>query len=537
MNELDDNEESATCALEYFLDLPTIEAMINKLSDGHGTGFEKSYEEFSRILSRYQEQPHLLNQHLPSLVERLLAYIRNEASPKTLSSAAFKYMYQMCKVRQYKVFVKYLPHEITDLDFVLNSLEEQNAENKDEWETRYMLLLWLSILVLNPFEMSRFDAGDGKSKMERIFELCKVNTQSNDTCSTVAAFLTAKFMIRVDIKDLYLRQYFNWIDETKETVQNGQLATVSAILKHGKREDLLPYATKLLKWTQLSHLKSESDFLKCKYFIKIIQRLGLVFLRPRLALWRYQRGSRSLMANMLTAKSDASTIEFQSSKLTENEEDEVHVPGEIEDVIEELLLALRNPSSEIRWSAAKGIGRVTGRLPREFGDEVVGSVIELLNPMEPNEAWHGACLAIAELAKRGLLLPHRLDVMVPLLLQALYYDELKGYMSVGQHIRDAACYMCWAFARAFEPDVLKPFVSKISAAILVVAVFDREINCRRAASAAFQESVGRLRTFPHGIDILSKADFFSVGVRTQTYLEISDYIAQYNDYSFSLIGG
>lgn len=58
---------------------------------------------------------------------------------------------------------------------------------------------------------------------------------------------------------------------------------------------------------------------------------------------------------------------------------------------------MRNPSSDIRWSAAKGLGRVTIRLPKEFGDEVVGSVIEILNPLEPNEAWHGACLTIAEL--------------------------------------------------------------------------------------------------------------------------------------------
>lgn len=134
------------------------------------------------------------------------------------------------------------------------------------------------------------------------------------------------------------------------------------------------------------------------------------------------------------------------------------------------------------------------------------------------------------------MLPYRLETLVPLLLQALVYDELKGYMSVGQHIRDAACYMCWAFARAYEPSVLKQFINKIAAGLLVTTVFDREINCRRAASAAFQESVGRLRTFPHGIDILTKADFFSVGMRTQSYLEISVYIAQYNDYSFTLIG-
>lgn len=227
---------------------------------------------------------------------------------------------------------------------------------------------------------------------------------------------------------------------------------------------------------------------------------------------------------------------MQIYQFTEENDDDIEVPAEIEEVIEELLQAMRNPSSDIRWSAAKGLGRITSRLPKEFGDEVVGSVIEILNPLEPNEAWHGACLSIAELAKRGLLLPYRLGTLVPLLLQALVYDELKGYMSVGQHIRDAACYMCWAFARAYEPSVLSQFVNEIAAGLLITTVFDREINCRRAASAAFQESVGRLRAFPHGIDILTRADFFSVGNRTNAFLEISDFVVQYNDYSHPLIG-
>ncbi len=144
-------------------------------------------------------------------------------------------------------------------------------------------------------------------------------------------------------------------------------------------------------------------------------------------------------------------------------------------------------------------------------------------------------LAIAELAKRGLLLPYRLEIMVPILLEALVYDEMKGYMSVGQHIRDAACYMCWAFARAYNPSDLEPFIERIACGLLVTTVFDREINCRRAASAAFQESVGRLGNFPHGIDILTTADFFSVGLRTNSFLHVSDYIAQYDEYTTSLI--
>lgn len=215
--------------------------------------------------------------------------------------------------------------------------------------------------------------------------------------------------------------------------------------------------------------------------------------------------------------------------------DEIQVPDATEEIIEELLQALRSGGNDVRWSAAKGLGRVTNRLPKELADEVIGSVIDILNPLEPHEAWHGGCLAIAELAKRGLLLPYRLSELVPLLMQALFYDEMKGYMSVGQHIRDAACYMCWAFARAYNADDLKPFVQQISSGLLTVAVFDREVNCRRAASAAFQESVGRLGNFPYGIEISTTTDFFSVGIRQNSYLNISDFIAQYEEYRQTLI--
>jgi hypothetical protein len=29
-------------------------------------------------------------------------------------------------------------------------------------------------------------------------------------------------------------------------------------------------------------------------------------------------------------------------------------------------------------------------------------------------------------------------------------------------VRDAACYVCWSLARAFEPNDLKPFVNDIA---------------------------------------------------------------------------
>lgn len=280
MKEYDD-EDRPSNTLEFFVELTTIQEMVSNLNVVHNDGFEKQYETYSEILSRYQEQPHLLDPHLPGLIETLLAIIRQADVPPTLFHSTFKYLYQLSKVRQYKVLVKFLPHEITDLDLVIDLLEQQSVSASETWESRYMLLLWLSILVLNPFQMSRFDAfsNDGSgdkqiSKMERIFNLCKINTASNDTCSSVAAFLAAKYLIRIDIKDQYLPQYLDWVTASKiDDVNLGQLAAIAAILKHGKREDLLPISGNLLKWLTWE-AKPSDNYLKSKYFIKIIQRLG-----------------------------------------------------------------------------------------------------------------------------------------------------------------------------------------------------------------------------------------------------------------------
>jgi hypothetical protein len=50
-----------------------------------------------------------------------------------------------------------------------------------------------------------------------------------------------------------------------------------------------------------------------------------------------------------------------------------------------------------RYSAAKGIGRITGRLSKTYGNEVVNAVLSMLSPEENDNAWHGGCLALAEL--------------------------------------------------------------------------------------------------------------------------------------------
>jgi hypothetical protein len=139
----------------------------------------------------------------------------------------------------------------------------------------------------------------------------------------------------------------------------------------------------------------------------------------------------------------------------------------------------------VRWAAAKGIGRITSRLDLTMADDVVNAIFQIMNFDINEHNWHGCCLTLAELSRRGLLLPNRLDQAFNVLHKALLFDENKGNFSSGANVRDAACYVAWAFARAFDPLILQDYQVDLAKTLLKVTLFDREINCRRAASAAF----------------------------------------------------
>ncbi|XP_028979458.1 tubulin-specific chaperone D isoform X2 [Esox lucius] len=537
-----------------FTESTEVQALISSLPEVHQKMVtrESAIQRFLVIMNRYQEQPHLLDPHLEWMLNLLLEVIRSEQSPPLLVHLGFKFLYIISKVRGYKVFMQLFPHEVADVQPVLDLLCRQDPKDSATWETRYMLLLWLSMTCLIPFDLSRLDghltSDPSQARepiMDRILAVAKSYLMVTDKSRDAASVLVSKFVTRPDVKLRRLADFLDWSlssisqadDQTMEgtVILDGALQSLAQLFKHGKRDDFLQYAPVVLQCLERRGLAESSQATLRKLGVKLIQRLGLTFLKPRLAKWRYQRGSRSLVANLSLSQPGSAVDAVTPDQETQGHEEDYDIPEEVENVIEQLLGGLKDKETIVRWSAAKGIGRVTGRLPKELADEVVGSVLDCFSFHETDNAWHGGCLALAELGRRGLLVPSRLPEVVPLILKALVYDEKRGACSVGSNVRDAACYVCWAFARAYEPTALKPFVTQIACALVITAVFDRNINCRRAASAAFQENVGRQGTFPHGIEIVVAADYFAVGNLTNCYLAISVYIASFPEYTRPMI--
>ncbi|XP_066237763.1 tubulin-specific chaperone D isoform X2 [Saccopteryx leptura] len=539
-------------ALEAFNDSAETRALLGRLQAvfKDRTAWESTLQRFRVIMDKYQEQPHLLDPHLEWMMTLLLEIVQDGTSPADLVHLAFKFLYIITKVRGYKTVLHLFPHEVADVQPVLNMFTNQNPKDHETWETRYMLLLWLSVTCLIPFDFSRLDGNlltqPGQTRMsimDRILQIAQSYLVVSDKARDAAAVLVSKFVTRPDVKQKKMADFLDWSLCTLACssfkiiegviAMDGMLQALAQIFKHGKREDCVPYAATVLGCLDRCRLSDSNQTLLRKLGVKLVQRLGLTFLKPRMAKWRYQRGCRSLAANLQVCTQ--SQREPWTHAETPDSEEGYDIPEEVESVIEQLLVGLKDKDTVVRWSAAKGIGRVAGRLPQELADDVVGSVLDCFSFQETDNAWHGGCLALAELGRRGLLLPLRLADVVAVILKALTYEEKRGACSVGANVRDAACYVCWAFARAYEPQELKPFVAKISSALVIATVFDRNVNCRRAASAAFQENVGRQGTFPHGIDILTTADYFAVGNRANCFLVISMFIAGFPEYTQPMI--
>lgn len=75
--------------------------------------------------------------------------------------------------------------------------------------------------------------------------------------------------------------------------------------------------------------------------------LGLTFLPTRIATWRYERGNRSLAANLSAGDVGAVTVEVINSENVIASED-IEVPDEIEEVIDQLIQGLGSADSVVR---------------------------------------------------------------------------------------------------------------------------------------------------------------------------------------------
>ncbi|ESW14847.1 hypothetical protein PHAVU_007G022200 [Phaseolus vulgaris] len=581
MNQEEDELDSKESVLQkYFLqEWSIVKSLLNDIVSNARVSDTSSVHRIRSILDKYQEQGQLLEPYLETIVSPLMNIIRSRtielgtASDEILEiiKPICIIVYSLVTVCGYKYVIKFFPHQVSDLELAVsllekchhtNSVTSLRQESTGEMEAKCVTLLWLYILVLVPFDISTVDTSIASDESLAEFELsplvlrilgfCKDYLSTAGPMRTMAGLVLSRLLTRPDMPKAFT-SFVKWTHTVMSSVTEdllhhfqllGVVEALAAIFKAGSRNLLLDVSP--VVWNDTSMLYKSSDAARSpllrKYLMKLTQRIGLTALPHRLPSWRYMGRVAKLNVSLNTSnKIDQSNLgvnenDSNSNEMSDRGEDEdMDVPENVEEIIEMLLSGLRDMDTVVRWSSAKGIGRISSHLTSSLSQEVLLSVLELFSPGEGDGSWHGGCLALAELARRGLLLPASLPKVVPVIVKALHYDVRRGPHSVGSHVRDAAAYVCWAFGRAYYHTVMRHILEEFAPHLLTVACYDREVNCRRAAAAAFQENVGRQGNYPHGIDIVNTADYFSLSSRVNSYLHVAVSIAQYEGYLFPFV--
>ncbi|KAJ2786765.1 hypothetical protein GGI15_001257 [Coemansia interrupta] len=557
----------------------------------------------SCMLDLYQEQPTCLDPYLERIVTQLMAVIqeyvyayhshttqRLEDGNDTVSigrmSGIFDLLYTLCKVRGYKVIMRFFPHGVVDVEPVFGTLWLHSTQlAKSTWTARYILLIWLSLLAMIPFDIDSIDSGvsslpaletmaesNETTLIGRWIELGKFYLHRPACEMEGAAVMLSRLLSRKDTAKNLQPDFIEWaVDSIHKATQESQDAcarsgglTVASVLKINGAlrvlchlfavmdsiDALRPQMASLIELFQSDVFENHS--VTQKLVTKATQRLAMLVLPPVSATSIARSHVRKSVGANLASK-DQAAQPGMSLVAPDNGSDEhgceygVNESAEISEEVEVFI-----GDTIVRWSAAKGIGRVSERLPLPLAQEIVGATAEILKEqtlipsdgypvdvsMTSEFAWHGSLLALAELSRKGLISPQALEDIVPWVVRGLSYEIQRGDYSVGSNVRDAACYVMWAFARMPNPDSRRVFdkmCAQMSTALVSVAVFDREPNVRRAASAAFQEHVGRHSLFPHGISVLQAADFFSVGNMRNAFVVASRKIAEFEEYREPLL--
>jgi hypothetical protein len=546
-----------------------------------------TFADLSCQLEPFQEDPQLLDPHLdkfvPLLADALLAYLRSPPSrlPGTntqlltpLSRAICRLLYTFCKVRGEKVIVRFFSTETRHLELLLSAIEKgsqqedgqsANLETADmwEWEERYIVLLWLSQLLLAPFDLASISSEDTDDIVQptilglswppntpgltiRVIPLALRYLSSSGKERDAAKILLVRISMRKDMQELgILNALVRWAIfslHSSQVVHStyyyiGILSFLAGILVSSEgTTDMTLYLEQISRLIQNVSAEEEPVF-------------------------------KAIKSSAVARKTILKVLRTITVLLIHNPHSMPDSDMAIEATIGHMLDSLADSATPVRLAASKALSVITLKLPEEMAGEVGSAVLEGLkknilyaekqgqkkkardlsrvNPLE----WHGLMLTMSHLLYRHSIPPTELPPILNALRLGLVFEQRStSGSSIGSNVRDAACFGIWAMARRYttndlqrlklEDDVLthrgpvkeSPGLQILATELVVSASLDPAGNIRRGSSAALQELIGRHpNTIAEGIKVVQVVDYHAVALRSRAVLEVASQAAELSD--------
>ncbi|KAF2873394.1 tubulin folding cofactor D C terminal-domain-containing protein [Massariosphaeria phaeospora] len=521
------------------------------------------------LLEPFQEDPQLLDTHLKSLIPPLVvAYLeslRTTAKPKPnerkahipLSHVICRILNLLCKIRGEKVIKGFLNNEPRYLEPILNEFElGRNFVREDDdtltqsiipWTERYVLLLWLSHLMLAPFPLASMSAIRSSQETStaigidlppevpeitlRVLAICVNGLQSASKERGAAANLLVRLCVRPDMQQLgLLKMLVDWslsffsrlsAEDLPDIHQClGVLTFLSGLVTSATNDEIGPSLPAIYRSCQNILSQESLTFVKSS---AVARKLVIKTLRTILV--------HCLKAGSSSKGLDTTTV--------------------LEETIDFLLGVLADGDTPVRYAASKALSLVVMKLEIEMAGDVVEAILGSFNEnvywqgsqrnlsgVNPLQ-WHGLTLTLSHLLYRRAISTTQLPDILNALLLALTFEQRSATGgSIGTSVRDAACFGIWALSRRYSTkDLLDVEMASVRAyqhqkaltvpqvlaiELLAVASLDPAGNIRRGSSAALQELIGRHpNTIEEGIPLVQIVDYHAVGLRHRAMCEVA----------------
>ena len=465
-----------------------------------------------RQLEPFQEWPQLLDPHLSGLLQPLIsAFIQylskhaanyhQEGKPCPgiipLPRAISKILYVFCKVRGTKVISQFLNNEPRYLEPMLDALEtwpgkryssEENITPKHGhmvWEESFIMLLWLSHLLLAPFDLSSMSSDNAGIRFrdsllyvdlptnippiaKRLVRMSSYHLGLPSKAREAAGALLVRLAVRTDMRKVGLQKILiDWAlssvraesDATTPTSIYGLIGVLSFLagfVASAENEVLKPLLSRT--YNSIHHADSDrspssagadSSASARKLIIKIDRALAVVGM-----------------------KIDSKAPESSDPSLGE---------GALEDMIDHLLMALEDKDTPMRLAASKALSVIAVELEPDMVEQIIDMIDERLYEDAlwedaQNEVdtigisapklgavsalrWHGLILALSQLIFRGSMPPKSVlaKVMYSLVIALRFEQRSSLGNSVGTSVRDAACFGLWALSRRYSTAEIKRY--------------------------------------------------------------------------------
>ena len=561
-----------------------------------------------KLLEPFQEWPQLIDPYLKSIVPHLatafLATLSDIAERQVIDSeriaaipvwrAICVLLYTLCKVRGYKVIVRFFNNEPKYLEPMLATYNVMNTPGsrdgdpgaigvlQSSWEERYIVLLWLSHLMLTPFDLSSISSERPTSK---VLEFTRVNRPiiptdvpwiashavSLSICQLAesskvreaARVLLVRVALRPDMEKFNLfKILLSWV-----------LSSLAAPTCEAIFNDISPLYASIGLLAFLEGLTATADTAIISPFI------GVIFETVHAIASTDNKSTNNVNSSALTRKLiiknlRSVTIHLQNPSylaVMERPSAKYSADEVVEEVIDHLLASLADKDTPVRYAASKALSIITAKLDPAMAADIVEAIVGSLeenviwddtstgrtisNYEKDNMApeillrnvtavnalrWHGLVLTLSQLLFRRSPPPAQLPIILNALVFALSFEQRSTTgSSIGTSVRDAACFGMWAIARRYTTQELQAVdTSAIQAGsghgvstsilqvlaneLIVAATLDSAGNIRRGASAALQEMIGRHPdTIEQGIAVVQVVDYHAVALRSKAMIEVS----------------